>query len=401
MPSINDPGALTVQGEAIRAPEADPFQNLETRVPKPAEVAPTQADAALDSGDAIRKSVLSTEGSTDLRDGITVAADPEPKPQSKEEWLASLDPETRNIYDRAVRESEVEAADLAEVKELREDVAYRDFEAGLDEAETAEDVIELLAELRPQVSPEVYDFALGEASELFADDLEGLDATTASLDREAQIVEALKRAIEADRLTQELLPRVAEERAKEVHSLARDFARDIGARSDDEANARIQAAKEFAKNDLGYDLDALEVSVEGWDAKAYDAVLRSADAALHEDNRAQATRRFQQAVADTGDTSIGSGLEVLSPLGFWVRPNEIDLGPAIVDDDRVVQRAQAKRATPQEIRSGILEAPSSSIADGLTDGDGNSTTAYFATGQDRIDKLEREMQSARDRGLLR
>jgi hypothetical protein len=341
----------------------------------------------------------------ELRDGLTVAEEPDApikrspdEEKLHQEYLA--EGKRLNAAEDAAREAGEDA---------RVELAFRDYELELAGAASDSEIFKALSDLKVRVHPDDYEEALWELVENYEgmsieealEDPENQDAlaqTFQRFDKQADLVTNLEAAVKAQHVAEQLAPMAAEARAEEVHGLVKSWAHDIGAMSDAEAQQRLAAAVAFARDHLNVDLEQMSQSMQGWDANAFDGILRSADAALHEQGRADANRAFQEAVANVEDTSVAGGLERFTAFG-WQRLSELDLGPAELDPDAVVARATRRRATSEQIKAGVAETDSRSVADGVTV-NGKPTSLPEASGAAERYRQEREAERRRMRQFL-
>jgi hypothetical protein len=254
------------------------------------------------------------------------------------------------------------------------------------------------------VDADTYDAAVEEAAEYVTgvdstdvdDDLDAWGAAADSLDANARIVEALRRSIEAQELADELRPLAVAQRVEESRATIREWQIEQGL-TGAQARERLAAIEQATREDTGREL--ADFAAE--DPATFANLLRAEGAALDAVSREFTAHEIRQGILDAPTTSVSDGLTQMTPWGSMKLQEVPELAPRQESIEAQAVAAARPRETAEQIKAGLLETPASSVAASLTDEDGNSTTAYRASGLEEQEKLEREMQRARDRGLLR
>jgi len=331
---------------------------------------PPPTDPATDTAEEIGAALLTPGTSdTDVRSGITETLPPEPDSAPD-----PLSPESERALEQARRDLAVEASEAEAGRQALEVLAIQEFEVAAERAENEGQLASALASLRGRIPDgdfdEILDRVSGQWLGLVDEDAEDEEVGQEwadfmdRLDRHANSIEALRAAVQSREELERLLPVAAEQRARDVGETVRAWAKDQGFTSDREAKLRFDAAQDFAERELGISLERIAADPSGFDQKAFDAVLRSADAALVEGSKGEQNRRAQQAILDSSSTNVADGIERFTAFG-WQRVNGHELPRKPVEADRVVARAQAHRASARSIRESISEPESKNIADGL------------------------------------
>jgi hypothetical protein len=352
-------------------------------------------DPGLDAPLDIQRGVLDREQSRDVADGLSVTL-----PPAAELPDEPLPDHLQAMVDEAGRQQEQDARDLEAGREAMSELRMREFLEDVEAAEGAPELAAALANLRPHISADEYESVLYEAA-AYHYGIDPQDATPEMLEEFAEFVnnldgnvsniDLLKIVLEKDRLAQDLLPKVAAERSEAVLEEAREFARDVGIRSQGEFNARFAVLQDFAKNAMGFDLEKMVSDPNGFDRKAFHDVLRTADAALAEHATQERTRALHQGMLDDELTSsVQAGLGPYSPFDWEVgKPQgERQLPPPRPDSSRIAARARRYRESVADIQFGVADSPS--LMDGLTAGDGKPLTPDKATSADVRYRREQE-----------
>jgi hypothetical protein len=392
-PDISE--GLTVDGSPVQdapaaaLPEATPAERTETR------------DPSTDSADAIRRAVADPDTLPAIADGLTTAALPESDLERLERAVSDANEKVLDSIDPA---NPMLAEELSLGREARDELAGREL---LDFArdEWVGDLDELahrVGEMRAAVQDDGYAEALTFqlARELYPEDPEAAEAAYEWLAATGDQLSEMQTQAERQELLDELGQEAAKARVDEYHAIYKAWAEAQGLRpGSDSAKALFAQAQEFAKFEMGYDLERMVYDPRGWDAKAFDAILRSAGAVLAEQDAANRHRAIQKSVLEGPSTSISEGLEHRNAFGEWISDVPILPTEVEVDADRVVRRAQRSRPTAADIRATVSGAESTSVADGLTGPNGKSITFDEASGGTRRHQQAEAEKLARARAL--
>ena len=177
----------------------------------------------------------------------------------------------------------------------------------------------------------------------------------------AQVAE-IKQANEDQEAAAALVGPAAKARGKQLVDSARSFARQKGITTDAEGVRRFNEASPLAEDlyreRTGFAVDDPRHSL---DPDLYTECLIASDAANVEDEKAQRTRAFHEQL-------IGSDFNA----GWTSWGRKIDL-PTLteqpkLDERKVVARAAMRHSSAKEIRSALLDTPSTDIEAGLRQG---------------------------------
>jgi hypothetical protein len=326
--------ALAAKVSRDREPEAAPAEEERS-----APVAPDTDDAA-----AIKRQLLSDEGSTAVKDGL-VAKDGE-----RERIRADYEDSLRRIGidpDEPPAPTPV-SPDSLELAELRADAAETRFwEAILEEG--YDKVFEHFATLRSHIGPE--------RAEEVAHEFIGIDEDTSedshlwneleALDDGAAQVAARAEFQATAAMAEALREHISEQTLRDTKVMVNDWKRDQGI-SAAEARARISRAE----NELGVSL--VELAQQFGVPNAND-VLRSLDSTLVGQEEAARDYRFKERMLAEPSTSVSEGLTINAGLGDVPLVPRPALAPRL-NQDRVVRRAVHKgRTTTGDIKRGVAK----------------------------------------------
>jgi hypothetical protein len=359
------------------------------------------------SGGAIRQALAAPDPvSNSIESGLTVAGD-----SGELDRYGHTAEDRRRIhadYERLQADPDFQAS-LARGRQLNEqreagrdalaELSMQEFRARASVAETDAELLAALVTVKRE-APERLEQALHEtASALTGVTPDALEWDENAADELADAIDQIEAAVNsadgAERTfrAEELASGLAQEAASQAVADRKAYLNKWAAEnglSGAEARTRIQAAENFARNELGIELPTIIKQQD------FEHVFRSAMATLEETDRAERMRSFQQQLLDSPSTSVSDGLETLGAFG-WQRHNDHDLelhyGPPVPDPDRTVRRAVSERLSAQEIREAVASTDSSNWQHGLTTADGNPVSVDVASGAK--ERFEREQREAR------
>lgn len=409
MPEIRE--GLEVDGHPVAEPDNFETTLAEQAGKESAAKTPTaRPDPAVDSAQDIAAGILSSTGSTDIRDGLEAKLPPEPAEAPAAPFdISQLSPDAQEAYKAAGRELEAEKLELDAGREALATLAEQDYLTSIEDAATENELVAAVAAYRERVPEEVASEALWDLAANLSgadpeseddEDLEEIDAIYRLLDARVRLLEQGLKAAESAEMAEQLLPMVAEQRVKDLGETYSRWLSDKGM-SEAEGGRRLEAVRETLAED-GIDLSQL-IQQPNFDAKQgfYD-LLTAAEAADHGARKAAAIHAFQEEVAGATSTNVSEGLTQMSPWGpFSLQDLRIPAVPQERVNEYAQRRAEARRVTADSIRSSVAEPEDTSVSSGYTDGAGRPLSVDDATGaRERWEQQQRD-ELARTRGLLR
>lgn len=339
--------------------------------------APSAADQIRASGDSIKEFLASTDDGTldrNVAAGLR-AGGPQAPGAEQLEKLEKIGIDSGTFTGKEVADALAAAQGHSdELEALKSEDAIGVFYDAADDAEGNPGLLaEAVADLSEAVAAGVVpvsaarEVVLDSVLDVYgfeADDLEDPEvaeqvdtAVTELVEFAAQISE--RRQAQADI---DAAPQLAKARSDEMMAILRAWAKDVGIRTDAEANRRFAEAQKFLEGELGVSLERMlyDPDPESWDAKAWESVLRAGDAVVMEERRRQRTAAFHRQLVGT---ELSDGYTLAG-----VQQNPRVLAEPKLDPDRVVRRAQMRRASGDAIRAALTETPSTSVEDGLREG---------------------------------
>jgi len=396
MPTVSE--GITIAGEPASSGAADPFA-ADVR----AGSLPAKPDPALSSAEEIRAAVQSSEGSTDLRDGIEIAPEREPTPEPRE----PISPELQKILDQGKLDLEKDAREREAGAEAIELLARQELYAAVEAASDPSEIVAPLAKYRDVAGEDNYLEQVDEIAGWWLDadpDSEDEEESEAwgrladALTKDSETIAALRDAVEKTQLAESLIPAAAAQRAEETAKVIQDWQQELGL-SGEEARARIVQLEQLVREDYpGREL----ADFAAHDPEGFRALLRSEDASDKAVTKEFGDTAFKQELLEAPSTSVAEGFTQMTPWG----PMSTNPKPQLTPDQaridaRAVATAHRRPDSADSIRKGVAEPESTDWRESLTTADGKPTTFDKASGNLERAKREREEAIARDRGLLK
>jgi hypothetical protein len=334
-------------------------------------------------------------GSRDIRAGLTFQGEADGEPDYS-------DPD---VQERILRDSEKRLTDSgyynrkqSREQEVRDALAERDFSHAVRDAETEDEVLSALHQLRGK-APEAYEAELCEMTKRYAGDPgemgeDELDEFSSALDTLDNAVRRFGAAADYNRdlaRYNELQHKYTAQRAELQREKVLDYFKRAGV-SQQEALPRLEGAARLAA-ETGIDLNSIEP-----DDPRFAEVLSVFDASNVEARRAEATHAFQQSVLNAETKDIGSGLEYVGPFGA-VPAQPRQLPQTELDPSRINARADRRVKRGVDIRRAIAAPDERDWKRGLT-ANGKPVSLDDASGATERAKQQQADELARSKGLL-
>lgn len=335
--------ALRAKVAAAREPEAAPAEE------RSAPVAPDNDDAA-----AIKRQLLSDEGSTTIKDGLSSPA------TDADKWghTASERARIHEEFERSLRANGIDpdepvaptpvSPDSIELAQLREEKAVSDFWDNIVQGGDAE-IATNLARLQQTVGPDVVEEVLWEAlgiDEHTPEDSHLWDELDMLEEAAAQVAAQVEFQASAQ-LANAMREHVSQQTLRELKTTLNGWARSEGL-SGAQARARISQVEQFMGHDLA------QVAQEFGVARAED-ILRAGDALIDEGAHAERVARFKESFLAEASTSVSEGLTINAGMGDVPLVPRPQIGTQI-DPERVARKATSRgRTTSRDIRRGVAQ----------------------------------------------
>lgn len=392
----------------------DAFARIGETSTKPAE-RPTNVEQLEASAADIKRALANPDTNVDLASGLSSAAPPKPGLDEIPVTIDGLDgPVTAGDLMRGLEDAaeQLEAVQSS-LAETQSNEALGNFLGELDEVQEGGELIEAVTGLaahyiQGHVSREEFNESVEEAarvwhfgdevadSDLDADDLALIRETASALQHEAGRILKAQDDARLEALAEEQAPELVEQRVQETAEAVKSWQLEAGL-TGDVARQKLTEIEAAILEDTGKSLADHFAA----DPAAAADLLRAEHAGIEATEDEFSAHEIRQGILDAPSTSISDGLTQMTPFGEMRLQPRPELSP---DQQRISARTiqtARPRETVEQIKSGLLETDTSSVVDGYTDGSGAKTSAYVLSGLEAREKLEREQQRARDRGLLR
>jgi hypothetical protein len=329
------------------------------------------SDAAEHDAATIKEALRNPETTLDLASGITTPANPQ-TPLEDVHFEVEGEKLTAGQVWGALNDAATQLETLeAEHSDLQAETAYADFQDSIDAAEDEADLVEALTTLRPHIDDETYRLAVEEAADVLVGTDDPDELRAAARDLDTAV--ALRVALEGQAVEEGLRAKLAETRVEQTRDEIRDWQLERGL-TPEQARQRLEVINRACIEDYGHDLECFAAN----DPELFGKLLRAQGAAIDSVTKEVSDLEIRQGVLDAPSTSISEGLTQITPFGeMYLQPRpELELRQERVDA-RAVATARP-RESAESIKASLLAGDENSIADGFTR-DGSPVSADVAS----------------------